>query len=44
MAAEEYVLWRGKGGRHGFVGLLLGLELTLVSTPNALPETHFSEP
>ena len=50
IAAEEYVLWGGKKGRHDYAGLLLGLVLTLVSTPNPLPETqgchpaHFSEP
>lgn len=34
MAAEEVVLWGGKGGRPSVVGLLSGLGLTMVSAQN----------
>lgn len=41
MAAEENVLWRGgKGGRPSIVGLLLGLELTMMSAQNPLTQTQ----
>lgn len=40
LSAEEGVLWGGKVGSHGFVGLLLGLGFTLVSTQSPLPWTQ----